>query len=143
MGYKCVSKNSLGETEGQIRLYEIASESTVATPSPTEPTGRERPVRPTTRQTFPYDPGLPEGTGSSRRVEEGGRRREGKRRGGGGERGGRRQGSSEKEQQWEEGRGEQESWNWTSSALRSVPALRPDFLLLPLLSICSWQIGPK
>merc|ERR1719461_163501 len=25
--YKCVSKNSLGETEGQIRLYEIASES--------------------------------------------------------------------------------------------------------------------
>ena len=47
--YKCVSKNSLGETEGQIRLYEIASESTVATPSPTEPTSRERPVRPTTR----------------------------------------------------------------------------------------------
>ena len=47
--YKCVSKNSLGETEGQIRLYEIASESTVGTPSPTEPTSRERPVRPTTR----------------------------------------------------------------------------------------------
>merc|ERR1719219_2111640 len=69
--YKCVSKNSLGETEGQIRLYEIASESTVATPSPTEPTSRERPIRPTTRQTFPYDPGLPEGTGSSRRVDEG------------------------------------------------------------------------
>ena len=67
------------------------------------------------RQTFPYDPGLPEGTGSSRRVEEGRRREGGKRRGGGGERGGRRQGSSEKEQHWEEGRGEQESWNWTSS----------------------------
>ena len=70
--YKCVSKNSLGkpwallkpnsntievhifdiiigETEGQIRLYEIASESTVATQSPTEATSRERPVKPTTR----------------------------------------------------------------------------------------------
>ena len=38
-----------GETEGQIRLYEIASESTVATQSPTEATSRERPVKPTTR----------------------------------------------------------------------------------------------
>ena len=59
------------------------------------------------RQTFPYDPGLPEGTGSSRRVEEGGRRREGKRRGGG-----RRHHVERKEEKWEEG--EQESWNWTS-----------------------------
>ena len=39
----------IGETEGQIRLYEIASESTVATQSPTEATSRERPVKPTTR----------------------------------------------------------------------------------------------
>jgi len=136
--YKCVSKNSLGETEGQIRLYEIASESTVATQSPTEATSRERPVKPTTRQTFPYDPGLPEGTGSSRRVEEGGRRREGKRRGGG-----RRQHVERKEEKWEEG--EQESWNWTSPAPRPQPgrllALPP--LLLLLLSCCFSKIGPN
>ena len=73
------------------------------------------------RQTFPYDPGLPEGTGSSRRVEEGGRRREGKRRGGG-----RRQHVERKEEKWEEG--EQESWNWTSPGWWSTQKLANHFV---------------
>jgi len=56
--YKCVSKNSLGETEGQIRLYEIVSESTSTATSQTPRQTRSR-VRHTTRESFPYNPGLP------------------------------------------------------------------------------------
>ena len=43
--YKCVSKNSLGETEGQIRLYEIVSESssTAASLATTTPTTSKQP----------------------------------------------------------------------------------------------------
>jgi len=56
--YKCVSKNSLGETEGQIRLYEIVSESTSAAPTFT-PRQTRSPHRHTTKESFPYNPGLP------------------------------------------------------------------------------------
>lgn len=55
--YKCVSKNSLGETEGQIRLYEIVSESTSLATTYTPPTRSHH--RHTTRESFPYNPGLP------------------------------------------------------------------------------------
>jgi hypothetical protein len=56
--YKCVSKNSLGETEGQIRLYEIVSETTSAATTFT-PRQSRSPRRHTTRESFPYYPGLP------------------------------------------------------------------------------------
>jgi len=56
--YRCVSKNSLGETEGQIRLYEIVSESTSVATTFTPRQTRSR-VRHTTKETFPYNPGLP------------------------------------------------------------------------------------
>jgi len=63
--YKCISKNSLGETEGQIRLYEIVSESTaVSTAVTSRPT--RSPNRQTTRESFPYNPGLPNSRQRSR-----------------------------------------------------------------------------
>ena len=63
---------------------------------------------PSYRKTFSYDPGLPEGTGPSRRQEEG-RRREGGR-----ERGGRRRGKEQEQEQGQPGEA-QEQWNWKSS----------------------------
>ena len=63
---------------------------------------------PSYRKTFSYDPGLPEGTGPSRRQEEG-RRREGGR-----ERGGRRRGQDQEQEQGQPGEA-QEQWNWKSS----------------------------
>ena len=63
---------------------------------------------PSYRKTFSYDPGLPEGTGPSRRQEEG-RSREGGR-----ERGGRRRGKEQEQEQGHPGEAH-EQWNWKSS----------------------------
>jgi len=71
--YKCVSKNSLGETEGQIRLYEIASESTSIAPTNFQTTPKKKHHKDmTTRESFPYNPGLPD---TSQKRRKGGRER--------------------------------------------------------------------
>jgi len=68
--YKCMSKNSLGETEGQIRLYEIISESSSESATealrPTRRRNRHNQLK-TTIESFPYNPGLPNNKDRPRR----------------------------------------------------------------------------
>jgi len=97
--YKCVSKNSLGETEGQIRLYEIVSESTsLATSVRTTP---ERPDEKTTYDSFSYNPGLPENKQMRRKQKNRERQRSRER--------------SQYDDDDEDQHETQEKWNWGSS----------------------------
>jgi len=93
--YKCVSKNSLGETEGQIRLYEIVSESTSVATTLRQTTQEKKSwAEVTTQESFPYNPGLPsvnQGEGEGKRREPGRKQRN-------------------------ERTEKQEKWNWSSSS---------------------------
>lgn len=96
--YKCVSKNSLGETEGQIRLYEIVSESTSLSTTDIKTTTKQNAL--TTYESFPYNPGLPDNNNKKGRKSNRERNREK----------GREHRPSQSEQQ--------DQWNWRSSGCR-------------------------